>query len=187
MRRPSHPALPVAAAVMLAAGAVLTGIAVAGGHRSAPPRPPAPASTAAPDPQAAAVTVRGPSGRAVTCPRGAVPYVDIHAARFHPRLVHGTSFRKGTYRLTLTGRVVNETTAAIRITGLRPVVAGRPWPGAAVTGPSVLAADAESVLRVEGVYDSPATAQADVALRLSWEWADAGLAACGDKGLVDDD
>ena len=120
------------------------------------------------------------------CPHGAQPYLNITRAHFVPALADGTHFRPGTYRITLTGTVVNETTGAIRITALTPEVGGQAWP-ARVSLPASLPADGEAPVRITGTYTAHATAQAVAGARLSWDWAEHRLASCGAKGLVEDD
>jgi hypothetical protein len=187
MRRPAHPPA-VAAMLAIALACVLAATVLA--IRGLPPSPTARQGPgdAIQGPQSPPVTITAPSGRQLTCPHGAVPYVNITNAYFAPKLVHGTSFGSHTrYRVILTGTVINETTAPITITDLHPVAAGLPWTGATLSGPSAIAADTSVPLTIRGSYTTARTVQANVGAHLAWRWADPNLTTCASRGLNDDD
>jgi len=122
----------------------------------------------------------------VVCPQGAVPAVMLTGSQFVPPLIGGTTFGAGTYRITVTGTVANETTAAITIRAIALTIAGRAWT-ADVTRPATLPAQSSAPLRIEGVYRSPSIAAASIKTDLDWQWQAPALRACGEKGLVEDD
>jgi hypothetical protein len=125
------------------------------------------------------------TGRTMVCPEGIVPMVQIQGATFSPELKHGTTFGVGRYKVTVQGRVANETTAPIQLRSLQITIDGRPWhQTTAVQG---VAAQDFAPISFEGFYDSTAPHRAVVDSRLQWQWQEPGLRSCGEEGLVEDD
>ena len=87
----------------------------------------------------------------------------------------------------LTGKVINETTAPITITRLRPLVGNQVWAGATVSGPTSLEPDSSGEMTIRGSYTSRRTDQANVRVGLDWIWARAAFSECGTRGLQADD
>jgi hypothetical protein len=139
-------------------------------------------------PKFPAARVTEPAGNVVTCPLGSVPYVNITEAYFTPRLAGGTSFLPGiTYRIRLTGTVANEPTAPITIIALRPRTGAAAWRGARFRAPTKLSANSSGKLEVQGTYRVTKVAQASLSAHMTWRWSEQRLAACGERGLIDDD
>jgi hypothetical protein len=147
------------------------------------------ATAAIQGPRPAPVTITAASGGSrIVCPRGSVPYVNITAADFTPKLTNGTQFRPGRYRITLSGQVANETTAAIVVDRIAPwTLKHRAWRAAHVTAPLRLSANSSGRLHITGIFHSPGRGQAALGASLHWHWASSRLARCGEKGLIDDD
>jgi hypothetical protein len=148
-----------------------------------------PARAAIQGPRPAVVKVTpGPGAAPVTCPQGAVPYVNITFANFKPNLVDGTRFRSGRYRISLSGQVANETTSAIVIDRDEPwTLSHQPWPAGRVRAPMKLAANSSGRLRITGTFRAITSGHARLGATLHWHWASPRLAACGARGLIDDD
>lgn len=172
----------VAAAVAVgAAVAVVATVAAAHSESiSSPSTKPRAAGASAP-----AVAAVSPA-TAKPCPRGNEPVLNIKYARFVPDLVNGTTLRPGTYRIVLTGSVVNETSATIKVSGLRPEVGGAPWQ-AHVSAPATVAPWSAGDVTIEGTYSTRHTEQASAGAHLSWAWADVQLVGCGIRGLTTED
>ncbi len=124
-------------------------------------------------------------GRKLICPNGTVPMVQIQGASFSPELTGGTSFGVGRYRIRVTGRVANETTAPIVLRSLQITVDGRPWHQ--TTAVRTVPAQDFAPISFEGVYDSRSPHRAVVDSRLQWQWQEPALRPCGEEGLVEDD
>ncbi|MGN6524267.1 MAG: hypothetical protein ACTHMZ_13870 [Actinomycetes bacterium] len=139
---------------------------------------------------AAAAPVGAASGPAApaagACPRGNEPYVNFREAHFAPNLERATHFKRGTYQVVLTGVVVNETNAAIRIVSLNPQIQGKPW-AAKVSAPTTLPPDGEAPVRISGSYTADQLVQVKAGAALSWDWVDAQFADCGDGDLMSED
>jgi len=140
-------------------------------------------------PRSAPVTVwPSADGKSITCPQGSVPYVNITAAEFTPKLTDGSHFGLGRYRITLSGQVANETTAAIVVDRITPwILHHRPWPAARVGAPLRLAANSSGKLHISGTFRPAPRTQAVLGATLHWHWAAKRLARCGEKGLISDD
>jgi hypothetical protein len=143
-------------------------------------------SNAIQGPTVAAATVTAAAGRAITCPQGAEPGIMITNAHFSPQLAGGTTFLHGSYRVTLTGVVANETTRSIRVDGIDPVAQGAAWNPDRVTAPKSLAANSSGKLLIRGTYSSSTRAQVKVGASLRWRWSDPALVPCGSRGLIED-
>ena len=130
--------------------------------------------------------VHRPGGITLLCPNGSTPAVLIENAHFVPALDSGTSFRAGRYRISLRGRVANETTAAIELRSIDVTLDGRPW-HATVRVDHRVPAQGSVPLRIEGSFDSASTERAAITTRLHWQWQSPTLRPCGEEGLIDDD
>ncbi len=190
-----------AAAVVRADVARTDGSDAAAGRPAPPATPPAtpsatPPATPPATPSAATTPgVEGPPlqaarvlvhGARLTCPKGAEPGVRIQAATFEPSLDGGTRFLAGTYRIRLTGSVVNETTSAITVRSVQLSVRGRHW-RAAVRAPHALGANASAPFAVSGTWVVRHAGSARIDARLHWAWTQSSLEPCGGRGLVEDD
>lgn len=151
----------------------------------ASPPPPAAGVPTVPPAQPDQPNVVHRNGRSVLCPKGVVPMVQIHSASFSPRLKDGTTFGVGRYRVTVQGRVANETTEAIQLRSLQITIDGRPWHQ--TTAVRTVGAQDFAPVSFEGFYDSTAPHRAVVNSRLQWQWQEPGLRTCGEEGLVEDD
>jgi len=146
--------------------------------------------------RSAAPTVQGPAldpatvlstaGTRITCPKGAEPTVDLEHAEFSPGLTGGTRLDRRSYRISLRGRVVNETNSPVRISGVGLAVDGYPW-HARIARPARLAPGESQPLSVSGTFRSTRPQQARVAAYPRWHWEDVRLRPCGDRGLIRDD
>jgi hypothetical protein len=151
---------------------------------SSPPPPGAGVPTVAPaQPEQPNVVHR--AGKTLLCPSGTMPMVQIQSAAFSPDLKDGTTFAVGRYKVTVQGRVANETTAAIQLRSLEITIDGRPWHQ--TTAVRTVAAQDFAPVTFEGFYDSTAPHRAVVDSRLQWQWREPGLRPCGEEGLVEDD
>jgi len=126
-------------------------------------------------------------GRVLTCPSGSEPTVYVQEATFAPLLTtQGTQMEKRTYTIALSGRVVNETDAAVAVRGLRFTVANKPWtPHVAL--PALLAAGDAAPFQARATFRSSRRQSVRVGAHFNWAWEDQGLRPCGDKGLIEDD
>lgn len=122
----------------------------------------------------------------VTCPEGAVPAVNLTSARFSPQLVGGTDFAPGSYGITLSGVVANESTAPVVVRSLTLTVGGAPWT-ADVSPVGTVAAQTSTPITVRGTYRSRGPARVAIEAHLDWQWQEPALRPCGEKGLVEDD
>lgn len=178
----------LAAAVLVAA--VLASVGVLAVRLSSGGRPDVAAAAAhrfapiAAAPRQARLTVVTATGTRA-CPRGAQPAVVVSNVYFTPRLAGGTTFEPRTYRITVQAKVKNETTAAIDVTRLTATVEGRAWTASTVA-PTSVPANAAALVTFTGPYTSPVVQQARVATQLAWQWHNAALRPCGDRGLVED-
>ncbi len=138
-------------------------------------------------PAQVAAVVTAPNGARVVCPLGSEPRVTIDNAYFEPSLAGGSDFLPGRYRVRLDARVVNESSRAITVTSLTPMLGRVIWKGARLSGPTALAANAGGPLTITGTIVVTRRQQAALSASLTWAWADSRLAPCGGRGLVDDD
>ncbi|MGN6688446.1 MAG: hypothetical protein ACTHK1_13030 [Actinomycetales bacterium] len=173
--------LVVSAAIAVAVGVPVTRLALSSE---------APGVSTLESPAAAAAPVGGASGPVApapgACPRGNEPYVNFQDAHFAPNLERGTHFKRGTYHVVLTGVVVNETNAAIRIVSLNPQIEGKPW-AATVSAPTTLPPGGEAAVKISGSYTADQQVQVKAGAALSWDWLDTQFANCGDDGLISED
>lgn len=133
--------------------------------------------------QAATVPRNAPS---VSCPRGSVPGVVIDDVHVRPRLQGGLWLQPGPYRISVRGHLVNDTSAAIAVSGVRLTVGHRPW-RAGTRVVRTMRADSSEAFRARGALLNQSRERMTLAARLSWGWRDAGVRACGRSGLSDDD
>jgi len=121
----------------------------------------------------------------MSCPQGSVPAITLSAATFAPQLTHGTTFRAGSYQITLRGVVANETTEPIDVRAVTAWVGGRPWqPRIAVS--HVVPAQGSVWIVLTGSFRSSRPQRADVRTELAWQWRSAVLRPCGEEGLIQD-
>jgi hypothetical protein len=144
-------------------------------HQRPSKLPPAPPGTIT------AATAR--DGSAVVCPVGSEPEADITDASLSPRLPDGVTIGVGTYRITLHGRLLNETSAPITVTTVAVVVNGQPW-AAKVTTASSLPAQGSASFLAEGTYASPRSQAVAINTEVEWSWQSPSLRPCGDHGLI---
>lgn len=170
-----------------AAQATDAGATPAGGGQTllSSPAPPGAGVPTVPPAQPEQPNVVHRAGRTMLCPQGVVPMVQIQAASFSPELRNGTTFGVGRYRVTVQGRVANETTAAIQLRSLQITIDGRPWHQ--TTAVRTVGAQDFAPVTFEGFYDSTVAHRAVVDSRLQWQWQEPGLRTCGEEGLVEDD
>jgi len=178
--------LPALAIVLLSVVTIVTVWQIRVSHAAEPqaqqhlpsPLPPAPAQSA--------LTI-GSGSNAIVCPTGSMPTVILTAATFDPRPANGSDFLPGTYHVSLSGNVANDTTAAITVESLTTEVDGQPW-AAAVSGPWKLGAGEMAPVTAEGTYvvaDGPQRPAFGV--DLDWQWRDVTLIPCGNARLISDD
>lgn len=129
----------------------------------------------------------GSGTSAVSCPTGAMPAVVLTNAVFAPLPVNGSDFVAGTYHIVLSGKVANDTTAAITISSLASVVDGAPWV-ASVSGPTTVAPGDAQPVTVTGDYAVTGSPQHPrFGLDMDWAWRNTRFVPCGKAGLVADD
>jgi hypothetical protein len=127
--------------------------------------------------------VTGSDGRAITCPYGTVPEVNITDAAFSPSLTNGVLIGVGTYRITLRGQLVNETSAPISVKTVDLLVNGAAWSAKVTAADSVPANGATSFL-AEGTYHSGHEGTVTINTEVDWQWRAESLRPCGHRGLI---
>jgi hypothetical protein len=183
-----HGVLLALSAVVILAGVVAATVMIVRFPATSPVgtahwRPPRLSAPSGPAP----LTVSGPGGRRITCPTGSEPAVMITQGEFVPSLFRGTTMNRGKYLIRLRGSVNNETGAAVDVRKLLASVRGRFWSAARITVAPIIAPQSSVSLIIEGRYLSVQNGPVAVRTHLDWRWHDAGLAHCGDSGLIPDD
>jgi hypothetical protein len=193
--RPPEPVTPARRPVLLwlLVAAALAGLAVALVLIVRPSGPDSPVGEAHQRPPllpaatgAAPVVVTGADGRKVTCPVGSEPTVYLTEAIFTPKLVNGSTMKKGRYHIRMRGSVNNETGAAVDLRTLTASVRGRFW-DARIAVPHTIAPQSSVPVEIDGDYLSADAGTVHVATHVDWRWHSTDLTACGDAGLIEDD
>jgi hypothetical protein len=186
---PEHRALRWTAAVVVAVlvmtGAVVVGLAhgrsAAHRHGDGPQ-----AVSPIQGPVRKAATIRDRHGRRHTCPHGAVPGVVIEGVHVYPEPAQGLWLLPGRYRLAVRGRLVNESSAPIDVRGVHLSLGHAVWSPTTPRAHAV-GADSSTSFRLRAPWHSRTTQRLALRARLSWQWQDSSVRACGTKGLVEDD
>lgn len=137
-----------------------------------PPGPPDPAAT---------ITS---GGQKISCPSGTEPELVLSHAQFDPMPANGIQFDPGSYSVTLSGAVNNDTNSSIDITALSPVVNGEAWP-ADVSGPRTVPPGEAQPVSVNGILVVASAMQSPrFGVEMNWQWSNATLRPCAEKGLL---
>jgi hypothetical protein len=128
----------------------------------------------------------GHTGSSRSCPTGSAPHVVIEEVQVRPALEAGLWLRPGRSRITIRGRLVNDTSAAITVRGVPLTVVARPWRAHTRFARVVDPYSSEAFL-ARGTMVITARERMALAARLSWAWHDRHLQTCGLRGLVEDD
>lgn len=139
--------------------------------------------TLPPGPSDPAATITS-GGHKISCPSGTEPELVLSNAQFDPLPGDGVQFDPGSYRVTLSGEVNNDTNSSIDISALTPVVNGAAW-AADVSGPTIVSPGEAQPVSINGtLVVASAMRSPRFGVDMSWQWSDSTLRPCAEKGLL---